>query len=54
MYDILITGLLTCSEAKILIDRVSKNPTNEAYRSELIQTIKDSSEEYCTWDAKAD
>ena len=44
------TGLLTCQQANGIINKIE--PSFEK-RSEIIQLIKDSSEQ-CEWDAKAD
>jgi len=44
------TGLLTCDQANDLIDKIK---STFEHRSEIVQMIKDSSEE-CEWDAKAD
>ncbi len=44
------TGLLTCEQANGIIEKIK--PSFD-YKSEIMQIIKDSSEQ-CEWDAKAD
>ena len=44
------TGLLTCEQAKGIIEKIK--PSFD-HRSEIVQMIKDSSEE-CEWDAEVD
>ena len=44
------TGFLTCEQANGIIEKIK--PSFD-HRSEIVQMIKDSSEE-CDWDAKAD
>jgi len=48
--DILLATLLTCDEAKGLIDKIA--PSTQ-YRTELVQMVKGSTYG-CIWDAKAD
>ena len=46
----LIATLLTCEEAKGVIDKISPSAQ---YRTELVQMVKGSSQG-CLWDAKVD
>jgi hypothetical protein len=48
--DILLATLLTCEEAKGIIDKIS--PSTE-YRAELVQMVRDSTQG-CLWDAQVD
>ena len=49
--DILLATLLTCEEAKGIIDKVKPSDT---VRTELIEVLKMSTEKGCEWDANAD
>ena len=48
--DILIAAILTCEEAKVIIDKISPSTDN---RTELVQMVKDSTQG-CLWDAQVD
>ena len=48
--DILIAAILTCEEAKVIIDKISPSTEN---RTELVQMIRDSTQG-CLWDAQVD
>ncbi len=49
--DILIATLLSCANAKGIIDKI---PPSAEYRSEIVETIQSGTEKGCEWDAKAD
>ncbi len=46
-------SLLTCEQAIDVISGV-RNQYGEVVQSEIIQTVKDSSESGCDWDANVD
>ena len=48
--DILLATLLTCEEAKGIINKIS--PSTQ-YRTELVQMVKGSTQG-CLWDAEVD
>ena len=48
--DILLATLLTCEEAKGITDKVKP----DAFRTELVEVLKLSTEKGCNWDANAD
>ena len=49
--DILIATLLTCANAKGIIDKI---PPSAEYRSEIVETIQSGAEKGCEWDAQVD
>jgi hypothetical protein len=49
--ELLLASLLTCETAERIISKIS--PT-VSHRSELVQVVKDATEEGCFEDAKAD
>ncbi len=50
----LIATLFSCEDANELISKMRTYRTSEENRSELIQVVKDSTNNECDWDAKAD
>ena len=52
MIPILLATSLTCSEANILVDKMSKYKIEDEIKSEMIQIVKE--ETKGCWDAKAD
>ena len=52
MIPILLATSLTCSEAHILVDKMSKYKVEDEVKSEMIQIVKE--ETKGCWDAKAD
>ncbi len=52
MIPILLATSLTCSDAHILVDKMSKYNVEEETRSEMIEIVKE--ETKGCWDAKAD
>jgi hypothetical protein len=49
--DILIATLLSCADAKGIINKISPSVD---YKSEIVKTIQSGTEKGCAWDAKAD
>jgi len=52
MIPILLATSLTCSDAHILVDKMSKYNVEDEVKSEMIQIVKE--ETKGCWDAKAD
>ena len=52
MIHILLATSLTCSDAHILVDKMSKYKVEDEVKSEMIQIVKE--ETKGCWDAKAD
>ena len=52
MIPILLATSLTCSDAQLLVDKMSKYNVEEETKSEMIQIVKEETEG--CWDAKAD
>ena len=49
--EFLIAAAMSCESAEDIISRIKPS---EAYRSELVQVVKDAAEKGCFEDAKAD
>jgi hypothetical protein len=52
LQSILIAASLTCSEAHDLVDKMKSYKVSEETRTEMIQIVKEETEE--CWDAEAD
>ncbi len=52
MIPILIATSLSCSDAHLLVDKMSKYKVEEETRSEMIQIVKEETDG--CWDANAD
>ena len=49
--DILLATILSCEEAKGIIDKIKPSAEN---RTELIEVLVQSTEKKCEWDAQVD